>query len=1851
MEKDKWQRSKGKPFKPAHEPVSGVPAAKEVIPPGYEEYLLLLQQRNRLLKRLKEKDEQQIEIEKKEQGFSIYVNGANTGIVGPPVTASPKSRCTSRQTKTADTYSERKRVLQQELQYLEREAGELRVKTAPDQTVSAARKGWDPGALQIKTEKGPRVKIRAPGKLSGKYSEDFESLAIEDDDEDDGSDNDDDDYLVASGNMSSDDEDEEPDELTLSFNDVETLRKSLEADQSIRQSIEAAKMRIQYEKEAGESGSEEEEDEIEEELELAKESLNLHDSYNIENLPQLRPIGAAATTSTAPSNSKCGRENDISISQEDSSSFIKEEKKGRKSSSTKRKDSDSIPITMSQEGLSMNSVKEAKKDNDSIVTGPVVMPGADPTVMSPGTVLREKTFVKESGKKKEKHPYGPDEDLIVLSFSSTAKKKKERVLSASRRKQGAEDVILTKENPIPFIDNPKSCNGTTTLVSNPHSSTQATQELKSVPSSKRSRPLSATRRTSPNMVTKPEDNVDEVLKAMQEENKEIESVKSRFHTAPEKSQRKPLASPMSARPQSIGPCETDMTIDMVTEKVRNMDPRQQQQLISLLSKLELKEPPYKMSSPTPSPRGSPIKATVPFGQIGDGSPTAIERSITPIQFQTSSFSYDPESAPEEGIDVNIEINSNWGHPDTLGITEIQFFDLEGRQIVYDESNISLSGHVGEKGKLGNLANGKTKTNKSRYMWSCHFTAGHPVELIIRLPVSASEGTVSRIVFWNYNRGVKYLNIGVKDLRLFIGGVLVWKGTIDKGCGNQVFDYSKEVNLVDSEQKQQEPDKFDAGEATLPLRSETVTLKRGSLDPPEPTSDKSASVGLPVKQEQPSVISPTTKQFSLPSSPRPSKEPTIPHSPHASQHLESTATRPQSPRRSKTRGKGNLLDSLLQSKDIRDEVDGKITRSSSTPNLSSSSDLEKDETANSPRGDSFALPSKPPWLTSSKGKGQLRSRSSSRSRSRPIWLDENKEGDKEGARSFSSNDALPPRDPTPDSARLPWLSPRSTGRSHSLPGEGDERWPSDFAARQGSQELRTELDETSSKATSDTRSSRRRDTPSPALVEAPRPSSRDPDLSSSAGARSKRQEWKQNQSLSLEESWNVLSLFEKCHKGRITKDLDLQLQDDALDEILPRSATRKDQSVPPKDSTTADPPAASDDSRLIDLEIPTLPLGKKLVINLKSTWGDRHYVGLNGIEVFTDEGRPAEIADILADPPDINVLPEYGNDPRVVTNLIDGVYRTRDDMHLWLAPFTARSNHYITITFIRPVRIAMIRIWNYNKSRIHSYRGARDVEFSLDGSLIFQGEIARASGTLGADEPFGDTMLFTMDEAILDAMAQNDPTYEIPKEEDLLGGEGDRPSTADREEGPCSQDKGERPFTCARQRKQKQAEHEEVDAFIEQDADSDDEADICNGYYTGQVVQLNFASTWGDPYYLGLTGLELLTPQMVPIPLNIDMLQANPRDLNDLPDYGDDDRTLDKIVDGTNVTTSDEHMWLIPFTDGEDHTLTIDLGLKTELLGMRVWNYNKSLDGTFRGAKIVHVSLDGKLISPPEGYLLRKGPGNVHFDFAQDVYFSGRNSTGGSSTSPLASVPETRRSQSRVNIRKLIPDYEPALMPTGFVFQFQLLSSWGDPYYVGLNGIEFYDSEGYRIRLRASDVTAYPHSVNVLDGVTDDVRTPDKLVDGVNDTMDGKHMWLAPTFPGQINLIYVIFDEPKTVSMIKMWNYSKTPIRGAHQFGILVDDLLVYHGFLPQVPRTGCRGILPNLDMPVPHHTVLFTDSPENVAISERGNLVKQTELEQDVQLTNDNTVVTRYTTPTPAKAADPALRPKTSVKAFSKRHR
>lgn len=43
------------------------------------------------------------------------------------------------------------------------------------------------------------------------------------------------------------------------------------------------------------------------------------------------------------------------------------------------------------------------------------------------------------------------------------------------------------------------------------------------------------------------------------------------------------------------------------------------------------------------------------------------------------------------------------------------------------------------------------------------------------------------------------------------------------------------------------------------------------------------------------------------------------------------------------------------------------------------------------------------------------------------------------------------------------------------------------------------------------------------------------------------------------------------------------------------------------------------------------------------------------------------------------------------------------------------------------------------------------------------------------------------------------------------------------------------------------------------------------------------------------------------------------------------------------------------------------------------------------------------------------------------------------------------------------------LPLPVIFQLQLLTTWGDPYYIGLNGLEFYDQKHEKISLSENSI--------------------------------------------------------------------------------------------------------------------------------------------------------------------------------------
>ena len=132
---------------------------------------------------------------------------------------------------------------------------------------------------------------------------------------------------------------------------------------------------------------------------------------------------------------------------------------------------------------------------------------------------------------------------------------------------------------------------------------------------------------------------------------------------------------------------------------------------------------------------------------------------------------------------------------------------------------------------------------------------------------------------------------------------------------------------------------------------------------------------------------------------------------------------------------------------------------------------------------------------------------------------------------------------------------------------------------------------------------------------------------------------------------------------------------------------------------------------------------------------------------------------------------------------------------------------------------------------------------------------------------------------------------------------------------------------------------------------------------GRVVGLLIESSWEDREFCGLTGVEIILGDGSIAQLGKASVQGEPYGLCVLG-YDDDIRTPDKIIDGVNNTTDEEHMWLFPFTQGSRHELRMDLGTTKTLKGLRVWNYNKNFESArSRGAKNVTIFVD-------EEYLFR-----------------------------------------------------------------------------------------------------------------------------------------------------------------------------------------------------------------------------------------------------------------------------------------
>lgn len=92
----------------------------------------------------------------------------------------------------------------------------------------------------------------------------------------------------------------------------------------------------------------------------------------------------------------------------------------------------------------------------------------------------------------------------------------------------------------------------------------------------------------------------------------------------------------------------------------------------------------------------------------------------------------------------------------------------------------------------------------------------------------------------------------------------------------------------------------------------------------------------------------------------------------------------------------------------------------------------------------------------------------------------------------------------------------------------------------------------------------------------------------------------------------------------------------------------------------------------------------------------------------------------------------------------------------------------------------------------------------------------------------------------------------------------------------------------------------------------------------------------------------------------------------------------------------------------------------------------------------------------------------------------------------------------------------------------------------------------------------------MEDIEGDPRIAEKLLDQVNESHDASHSWLAPYTrfktgedasvknpKGFLNRVKFFFEVPVCVSYVRIWNYFKTPERGAYEYELLCDDTIIY----------------------------------------------------------------------------------------------
>lgn len=601
------------------------------------------------------------------------------------------------------------------------------------------------------------------------------------------------------------------------------------------------------------------------------------------------------------------------------------------------------------------------------------------------------------------------------------------------------------------------------------------------------------------------------------------------------------------------------------------------------------------------------------------------------------------------------------------------------------------------------------------------------------------------------------------------------------------------------------------------------------------------------------------------------------------------------------------------------------------------------------------------------------------------------------------------------------------------------------------------------------------------------------------------------------------------------------------------------------------------------KIPILPELKGLEIRLLNSWGDKFFIGLNGIEIFDDNGKKIDLINknlkIFSNSKK-GFLPINNNNERIVNNNMN----TSDQNRNWAYKIGLNLPIHINIDFNKKIKISMIRIWNYNRSRIHSIRGIKkivitDIEHEI---LLFCGDIKKASGNTRNPFKNFESIFFTENKNIISQIAKNDWFFnktKKKKENTLLMNtlyeelKILRPLTSDLNKEKMNINKNIRDSSNFIKDFSELNKSTKSYVSIQNDFNSDVKMNLlCNS------LKIEFKETWGNLNKFGFMFLELFNENKIKIKNSNFEIKTNLKYINK------------KKLLKKQLCLNDNKIFR--FNQNENYILFL-FEKPTKISYLFFSNLTEEKIQMNISIKKIDIFMNDNLITPNSLYLKK----NVGF------------------LKNLESEKITFPIDQRLSFIR-----NPKLL--GFVLEIRIKSSYGDCFYVGLNGIEIFNSLGEKILIGSKKVKfkmkAVPKGVTIFPEMRKDKRKVSNLVNGKNTSNLYEDIFLFPfqKFGKKVqmrqNIIYIYFKNPQDLGMINFWNYTKTEKRATKNLEIFLDGFLIYNGILNDPINNNKTSII-------------FNNKLKKMKIFDKSHLYKNIE-EEKIELNNEGVIYNKRDT-------------------------